>query len=135
RGSAERAVIETGDDVGFVLQAATAGIDQHGRAERTVAVHLAEQTAIENVPRARRQWQQADQDVGPLEKRVELLPPGKTLDTIDLLFAAAPAHDLEPDTLQDVGGVRAEHAQSHDADGDRACRPLISGRPAPGALR
>ena len=34
RGGAQRAVGETRQYVGFVLQAAAAGIDQHGRAER-----------------------------------------------------------------------------------------------------
>src|SRR4029453_13642565 len=63
RGGTERAVVEAPPDVGFVLQAAAAGIDHDRRAERTVAIEFFKQRAVENVPCLRRQRQQADQDV------------------------------------------------------------------------
>ena len=73
------------DDVGFVLQAAAAGVDQDRRAERAVAVEFGEQIAIEDVPRLRRQRQQADQDVGPSQECSSCAFAVKAFDAVDLL--------------------------------------------------
>src|SRR5437016_8381263 len=84
RRSPERAVIQALQDVGFVLQAAAAGVDQDRRADRAVAVEFGEQVAIEDVPRIRRQRQQADQNIGLPQKRFELRLAMKALDAVDL---------------------------------------------------
>ena len=130
RGGAERAVVKALQDVGFVLQPAAAGIDQDRRAHRAVAVELCEQSPIQDVPRIRRERQQTDQDIGPLQKRLELRLAVKAFDAVDLLGTSAPARDAKAETPQHFGRVRSKRAKAHDADRNRARRPLKSRRPA-----
>src|ERR1700744_2543282 len=72
RDAAERAIVEAGQNIFFVLQAAAAGGDHDRRAKRAGAVELREQLSIEHMPRIARQRQQADQDVGTPQERLEL---------------------------------------------------------------
>src|SRR6478752_5348561 len=91
RSGSKRAIVEAAQNVGFVLQSATAGIDQDRRAERAVAVKPRKEIAVEDVPRVRRQRQQADQDVGLPQERLELSTALEAGDALDLFWAAAPA--------------------------------------------
>src|ERR1700675_1616428 len=86
RGGAERAVVEALQDVGLILQAAAAGIDQDRRAHRAGAVELCEQAAIQDMPRLRRQRQQADQDVGLAQERLQLRLAVKAFDAVALFW-------------------------------------------------
>ena len=97
-------------------------------------IEFCEQSAVEDVPRLRGQRQQADQDVSAPQKRVEPGSAMKACDAVDLLFATTPSADTKAEIGQRRGGVRAERAEAHDADRNRARRPLKSGRPAPLAL-
>ena len=135
RSAAERAVVEALQDVRLVLQAAAPGIDQHRRAERAVAIEFFKQRAIEDVPRLRCQRQQADQDVGPPQERLDLLLAVKAIDAVDGFRAPAPARDAKAEPLEHVGRVGPERAEPHDADRDRARRALRFRRPALFALR
>ena len=130
RGATERAVVEALQDICLVLQAAAPGVDQNRRAERAVAIEFFKQRAIENVPRLRCQRQQADQDVGPPQERLDLLLAVKAIDAVDGFRAPAPARDAKAQPFEHVGRVSAERAQPHDADRDRARRPLRFRRPA-----
>src|SRR5665213_4434697 len=80
RDATERTVIETGEEFRLILQAAASGVDHDRRAERTAAVELGEQLAIEHMPRIRRQRQQADQDVGASQEGFELRRAVKAFD-------------------------------------------------------
>src|SRR5262245_55326381 len=106
RSAAQRAVVETRENVGLVLQAAAAGIDQHGRAERTAAAEFCKYIAVENVARVRREGQQAHQNVSLAQERVEAIRAMKTLHAFNVLRAAAPARHAKGKPPQDVGGVR-----------------------------
>src|SRR3954447_25798709 len=100
RRATERAVIEALQDVALVLQAAAAGVDQNRRAERAGAIQLGEEVAVEDVPRLWRQRQQADQDVGPPQERLDLRLAVKAIDTCNLFGASAPAGDAKAHALQ-----------------------------------
>src|ERR1700676_5722210 len=130
RRRAKRAVIQACQDLGFVLQAAAAGIDQDRRTHRAAMVELCEQSAIQNVSGIRRQRQQADQNIGCLQKRFKLRGAVKAVDPVDRLAASAPARHAKAEWPQRLGGVRSQRAKAHDADRYRACRPLKFWRPA-----
>jgi len=129
RGGTQRAVIEARQDIGFILQSAAAGIDQHRRTQRAAAIQFRKQIAIEDVPGVRRKRQQADEDIGLPQERVEVPCAMEAFDAVDLPWAAAPARDAKAQPSQDLGGVRPERAKPHDADRDRAGRPLEFWRP------
>src|SRR5690349_14119863 len=108
RGSAEGTVVEAGENVLFVLQAAAAGIDEHRRTERAVAAQLYEHVAIEDVARVCRERQQADENVGLAQERIETVGAVKAFDAFNGLRAAAPARNAKAEPPQNVGGVRPE---------------------------
>ena len=92
---------------------------------------LSNSAAVENVPRLRRQRQQADQDVGPPQERLELRFAVKAFDAVDLLSGSGSSPRREsPMRSSTSAACSAERAQPHDADRDRARRPLRFRRPA-----
>src|SRR5712671_6087900 len=124
RRGAERAVVKASEDVSFVLQPASPGIDQNRRAKRAIPVEFCKQSPVQDVPRIGREWQQADQDIGALEKCIELRVAVKAVDTINLPWTAAPARHAKAETPEHFGRVRPERAKAHDADRYCARRPL-----------
>src|SRR5437868_1501763 len=130
RRRAERAVVETCQNVGFVLQPAPPGIDQDRRAQRAVPVEFRKQPALQDMPRIHRERQQANENIGPFQERTELRLSVKAFDTIDPLRSSAPARDAKTYSRQQFGGVRPQRAKTHDADRNRACRPLKFWLPA-----
>ena len=102
-------------DIGFVLQPAAAGIDQDRRRRAGWCGRALRKLAVQDMPRVRRQRQQADQDVGPPQKRVELRFAVKAVDARDRLGAAAPARDAKAERSAPRPRL-PEHAEPHDAD-------------------
>ena len=81
------------------------------------------------------QRQQANQNVGLAQEGIELRFAVKAGDALDLLGTPAPAGDAKAEPAQNVGGIGAKRAQSHDADRDGIRRPLEFRLPAFLALR
>src|SRR5437899_768241 len=130
RCGAKGAVVKARQDVGFVLQPAAPGIDQDRRTQWAVPVEFRKQSALQDMPRIRRERQQANENIGPFQERTELLFSVKAFDTIDPLRSSAPARDAKTYSRQHFGGVQSECAKTHDADRNRACRPLKFWLPA-----
>jgi len=68
--------------------------------------------------------QQADQNIRPLQKRIELRLAVKAVDAVDLPGISAPARHAKAQSLERFGRVRSKRAKAHDADRNRARRPL-----------
>src|SRR6185295_2836223 len=97
--------------LGLVLQAAAAGIDQDRRAERARSIQRRKQVAVEDMPRLAGQRQQADQDVGLAQKRFESLLAVKATDARNVLRVAAPARYAKTEMFQRGRRIRAEIAE------------------------
>src|SRR6476469_9159686 len=124
RRRAERAVVKTSQNVGFVLQSTPPGIDQHRRTQRAFGFEFCQQPAIQDMPRIRRERQQTNKDIGPFQERTELLLAVKAFDAINPLRCPAPPRNAKAYSRQHFGGVRPQRAKTHDSDRDRARRPL-----------
>jgi hypothetical protein len=134
RGGSQRPVVKAFQNVGFVLQAATAGIDQYRCRHRALAVELLEQSAIEDVPRVRCERKQANQDIGRVEECIELRSAMKVLNAVDVPLASAPAAGPKAEMAQRLRRAYAERAEPHDTDRNRARGPLKFRSPASIAL-
>ena len=135
RGATQRALVKTGKNVGLVLHAAAAGIDQHGRAERAAAAQLFENVAAQDVPGLGCQRQQANKNVGLAQERIKSVRAVEARDAFDLLPRPAPARHAKSQSLQDLRGVGAERAEPHDADRHRTRGMLEFRRPSLCPLR
>ena len=70
-GACQRALLQRGDNIGIDLQRAAAGIDQERAAGAAVAPELAEQRKVQETLGLAGLRQQADQDLGAGEKRID----------------------------------------------------------------
>ena len=100
--------------------------------ERCAARQLAEQSRIEHVARSGRERQQADEDIGAREKRVERRIAGITFHPLDPMLGAAPSRTCIAEQAQSFEHGRAEHAEPEHAHPAR--RGAANGQVAPADL-
>src|SRR5262245_8575297 len=79
--------------------------------------------------------QQADQDLGAVEKRIELVGAEVALHAWNRFLRSTPAGDIEAEIGQLARGVAAEHAHAENADLAVAGHRIEDRRPFAAALR
>lgn len=128
RGASEAARVEQRQQVLLDQVRAARHVD-----EVAARLQLGERVAVEDVLGVGRQRQQADEDAGRPQERIELLRAGEAPDAVDGLGRAAPAGDREFELRHRARHPFAQHAEPHDAD--REVRALVGPPVRPLPLR
>ncbi|MDT4847531.1 hypothetical protein FQZ97_815900 [compost metagenome] len=105
---------------------ASAHVDQAGTTRQ-----LVEQRLAQNAAGAVGQGQQADQDVGAFQERLQAIGAGMAFNTIDGLRRPAPARAGKAEAAQALQHGAPQHTQAQHADAPRRGRIHAMGLPAP----